>query len=174
MGPRDGSKPPRHFCCCRAVYPHMKAQGGDASSTFRQVASGSEAPIGFALLHFEGWCYWPDAFAGQRTCDDNIGVNAITPGFTLSETQIATSSSNYVAGRDLNRCFKRPQVPMISWAPSGSSCRCQWLHDRTDAERKMAGRPITRRRAMVTDTKAIRFEPLSPVLGARVLGGRSD
>ena len=43
--------------------------------------------------------------------DDKIGVNAITPGFTESETQMASSSSNYVAGRDQSRCFKRPQYP---------------------------------------------------------------
>jgi 3-oxoacyl-[acyl-carrier protein] reductase len=43
--------------------------------------------------------------------DDKIGVNAITPGFTESETQMASSSANYVAGRDQSRCFKRPQFP---------------------------------------------------------------
>jgi NAD(P)-dependent dehydrogenase (short-subunit alcohol dehydrogenase family) len=36
---------------------------------------------------------------------------AITPGFTESETQMASSSANYVAGRDQARCFKRPQYP---------------------------------------------------------------
>ena len=43
--------------------------------------------------------------------DDNIGVNAVTPGLTMSETQLASSSSNYLGGRDDGKCFKRPQVP---------------------------------------------------------------
>ena len=43
--------------------------------------------------------------------DDKIRVNAVTPGFTLSETQLASSSSNYMAGRDDGKCFKRAQVP---------------------------------------------------------------
>ena len=43
--------------------------------------------------------------------DDNISVNAITPGLTMSETQLASSSSNYLGGKDEQKCFKRPQTP---------------------------------------------------------------
>ena len=42
---------------------------------------------------------------------DKIGVNAITPGFTESETQIASSSSNYVTGHEQGRAFARAQYP---------------------------------------------------------------
>jgi 3-oxoacyl-[acyl-carrier protein] reductase len=40
-----------------------------------------------------------------------ITVNAITPGYTLSETQVASSSGNYLASRVEGRVFERAQVP---------------------------------------------------------------
>ncbi|MBT4937645.1 MAG: SDR family oxidoreductase, partial [Rhodospirillaceae bacterium] len=46
--------------------------------------------------------------------DDNIAVNAITPGFTESETQLATSTADYLAiseERYKGRTFKRAQLP---------------------------------------------------------------
>ena len=46
--------------------------------------------------------------------DDGIGVNAITPGFTESETQMAGSSPEYLANlaeRYKNRVFKRAETP---------------------------------------------------------------
>jgi 3-oxoacyl-[acyl-carrier protein] reductase len=46
--------------------------------------------------------------------DDNIAVNAITPGFTESDTQMAGTSPDYLAAKaDMigRRAFKRPQVP---------------------------------------------------------------
>jgi NAD(P)-dependent dehydrogenase (short-subunit alcohol dehydrogenase family) len=43
---------------------------------------------------------------------DNITVNAITPGFTQSETQLATSSNAYVGNKSsLNKALNRPQIP---------------------------------------------------------------
>ena len=41
-----------------------------------------------------------------------ITVNAVTPGYTLSETQVATSSGNYLASRVEGRVLERPQVPI--------------------------------------------------------------
>ena len=41
----------------------------------------------------------------------NINVNAVTPGMTLSETQLATTSNNYVATRASGRALNRDQFP---------------------------------------------------------------
>ena len=99
------------FLCCRAVYPHMKAQGGGRIVNISSSRIWAGNPN---RLHY------PTSKAGvvgltralaREVGDDKIGVNAITPGFTESETQMASSSSNYVAGRDQSRCFKRPQYP---------------------------------------------------------------
>ncbi len=99
------------FLCCRAVYPQMKAQGG---GRIVNISSGRFWIGSPNRLHYStskaGVIGLTRSLASE-VGDDNIGVNAITPGFTLSETQLATSSSNYVAGRDQSRCFKRPQTP---------------------------------------------------------------
>ena len=41
----------------------------------------------------------------------DITVNAVTPGLTLSETQIATTSNNYAATRSSGRALGRDQYP---------------------------------------------------------------
>jgi len=38
-------------------------------------------------------------------------VNAVTPGMTQSETQVASSSGNYLAARVSGRAIERVQVP---------------------------------------------------------------
>jgi NAD(P)-dependent dehydrogenase (short-subunit alcohol dehydrogenase family) len=43
--------------------------------------------------------------------DDNICVNAIAPGLTLSGSNDAGLSEEYLAGRVRQRCLKRNQVP---------------------------------------------------------------
>jgi NAD(P)-dependent dehydrogenase (short-subunit alcohol dehydrogenase family) len=40
-----------------------------------------------------------------------ITVNAVTPGLTLSETQVASSSNNYLATRHDGCAIARPQYP---------------------------------------------------------------
>lgn len=99
------------FLCCRAVHPHMKKQGG---GRIVNISSGRFWTGSPNRLHYStskaGVIGLTRSLASELG-DDNIGVNAITPGFTLSETQLATSSQNYVTGRDQGRCFKRPQTP---------------------------------------------------------------
>jgi 3-oxoacyl-[acyl-carrier protein] reductase len=43
--------------------------------------------------------------------EHNIMVNAITPGMTLSETQVASSDPNYVGTRVEGRALARAQYP---------------------------------------------------------------
>ena len=71
------------FLTCRAVFPAMKAQkrGKITRALAREVA----------------------AFG--------ITVNAITPGMTQSETQVASSSGNYLATRIAGRAIERAQFP---------------------------------------------------------------
>ncbi len=99
------------FLCCRAVYPHMKAQGGG------RIVNISSSRIWTGMpnrLHYTtskaGVIGLTRALASEVGAD-NIGVNAVTPGLTLSETQVASSSSNYLAATAQGRLFERPQVP---------------------------------------------------------------
>ena len=44
--------------------------------------------------------------------EDNICVNSVSPGFTLSETQVANSSNEHMSKRaDSTKCFNRDQLP---------------------------------------------------------------
>ena len=99
------------FLCCRAVYPHMKAQGGGRIVNISSSRIWAGNPNRLHYTTSKAGVVGLTRALAREVGDDKIGVNAITPGFTESETQMASSSSNYVAGRDQSRCFKRPQYP---------------------------------------------------------------
>ena len=99
------------FLCCRAVYPHMKAQGGGRIVNISSSRIWAGNPNRLHYTTSKAGVVGLTRALAREVGDDKIGVNAITPGFTESETQMASSSSNYVAGRDQSRCFKRPQDP---------------------------------------------------------------
>ena len=99
------------FLCCRGVYPHMKRQGGGriVNISSSRIWRGDPNRLHYTTSK-AGIIGFTRALA-REVGPDKIGVNAITPGFTESETQIASSSSNYVAGREQGRAFARPQYP---------------------------------------------------------------
>jgi 3-oxoacyl-[acyl-carrier protein] reductase len=99
------------FICCRAVYPHMKAQGGGRIINISSSRIWEGNPNRLDYTTSKAGVVGLTRALAREVGDDGIGVNAITPGFTMSETQIASSSSNYTAGRDEGKCFKRPQFP---------------------------------------------------------------
>ena len=101
------------FLCAKAVYPQMKKQGKGkiiniSSSTFFQGVP--------YFLHYVaskgGIIGLTRALAGE-VGDDNISVNAVAPGLTLSEVvrgnpMFPEEHLNLSAG---SRCFKRYEVP---------------------------------------------------------------
>lgn len=100
------------FLCCRAVYPQMKSQGG---GKIVNISSGRVWEGTPNRLHYTtskaGVIGLTRALA-REVGDDNIAVNAITPGFTQSETQMASTASAYVGNRAaMNKAFNRVQVP---------------------------------------------------------------
>ncbi|MDB5531876.1 MAG: Dehydrogenase [Hyphomicrobiales bacterium] len=99
------------FLCCRAVYPHMKAQGGGRIVNISSSRIWQGNPNRLHYTTSKAGVIGLTRSLAREVGDDKIGVNAVTPGFTLSETQMASSSSNYVSGREDGRSFKRPQVP---------------------------------------------------------------
>jgi 3-oxoacyl-[acyl-carrier protein] reductase len=99
------------FLCCRAVVPHMRERGRgkivniSSSRVWEGVpnrlhyTTSKAGVIGFtrAMAHeVGGW---------------GITVNAVTPGYTLSETQVASSTGNYLAAQAEGRAMGRAQHP---------------------------------------------------------------
>ena len=102
------------FLCCRAVYPQMKKQRRGKIVNISSSRFWSGAPF---RLHYStskaGVIGFTRSLA-REVGDDNITVNAITPGFTESETQLASSTSDYLlqaAERNKERAIKRAQLP---------------------------------------------------------------
>ena len=99
------------FLTCRAVYPHMKRQGSGRIVNISSSRVWHGTPNRLHYTTSKAGVIGLTRALAREIGDDGIGVNAVTPGLTMSETQVSSSSSNYLGGQEQGRCFKRPQVP---------------------------------------------------------------
>ena len=99
------------FLCSRAVYPYMKKSGGGSIVNISSGRIWEGNPNRLDYTTSKAGVIGLTRALAREIGDDGISVNAITPGFTLSETQMTSSSSNYLGGKDDGKCFKRPQTP---------------------------------------------------------------
>jgi len=99
------------FLCCRAAFPAMKAQkrGKIVNISSSRVWEGAPNRLHYTTSK-AGVIGFTRALA-REVGEFGITVNAITPGMTQSETQVATSSGNYLATRIAGRAIERVQVP---------------------------------------------------------------
>jgi 3-oxoacyl-[acyl-carrier protein] reductase len=97
--------------CSRAVVPAMKARGRGkiVNISSSRVWDGTPNRLHYTTSK-AGVIGFTRALA-RELGEFNINVNAVTPGMTLSETQVATTSNNYAATRSSGRVFARDQYP---------------------------------------------------------------
>jgi 3-oxoacyl-[acyl-carrier protein] reductase len=99
------------FLCCRAVYPAMKRQGRGKIVNIASSRVFEGTPL---RLHYTtskaGVIGFTRALA-REVGEAGVTVNAVSPGNTLSETQVSSSSPQYLATRAEGRAIPRSQVP---------------------------------------------------------------
>lgn len=101
------------FLCVKAVYPQMKKQG---KGKIVNIASGvffKGLPLFLHYVTSKGGVIGMTRALAREMGDDNICINAIAPGYTLTEVMSDASIHdeafvNAVVG---SRCFKRHELP---------------------------------------------------------------
>jgi 3-oxoacyl-[acyl-carrier protein] reductase len=99
------------FLACKAVFPAMKAQkrGKIVNISSSRVFEGSPNRLHYTTSK-AGVIGFTRAIS-REVAEFGITVNAVAPGLTASETQVASSSGNYLAARSSGRAIDRVQVP---------------------------------------------------------------
>jgi 3-oxoacyl-[acyl-carrier protein] reductase len=99
------------FVCCRATFPAMRAQGRGkiVNISSSRVWEGNPNRLHYTTSK-AGVIGFTRALA-REVSEFGITVNAVTPGLTLSDTQVSSSSNNYLAATAAGRAIARPQVP---------------------------------------------------------------
>ena len=100
------------FLCCRAVYPTMRERsyGKIVNISSSRIWEGSPNRLHYTTSK-AGVIGFTRAIA-REVGEHGITVNAVTPGFTLSDTQLQSSDSAYLSQRSYaEQAIKRAQVP---------------------------------------------------------------
>jgi 3-oxoacyl-[acyl-carrier protein] reductase len=99
------------FLASRAAFPAMKAQkrGKIVNISSSRVWEGTPNRLHYTTSK-AGVIGFTRALS-REVAEFGINVNAVTPGMTQSETQVASSSGNYLATRIAGRAIERAQFP---------------------------------------------------------------
>ena len=99
------------FLSCRAVFPAMQGQkrGKIVNVSSSRVFEGTPNRLHYTTSK-AGVIGFTRALA-REVGASGITVNAVAPGITLSETQVASSSGNYLNAHFAGRTIDRPQYP---------------------------------------------------------------
>ncbi|MDB5594258.1 MAG: Dehydrogenase [Hyphomicrobiales bacterium] len=99
------------FLCCRATFPEMRRK------RFGKIVNISSSRVWEGVpnrLHYttsKAGVIGLTRALSREVGEHGVTVNAVTPGYTLSDTQQATSSGNYLAMQSDGRAMGRPQYP---------------------------------------------------------------
>jgi 3-oxoacyl-[acyl-carrier protein] reductase len=99
------------FLCSRAVFPAMRERGRGkiVNISSSRVWDGTPNRLHYTTSK-AGVIGFTRALA-RELGEFGINVNAVTPGLTLSDTQVASSSGNYIKARAGDRALGRDQFP---------------------------------------------------------------
>jgi 3-oxoacyl-[acyl-carrier protein] reductase len=99
------------FLSCRAVFPAMKERkrGKIVNISSSRVFEGTPNRLHYTTSK-AGVVGFTRALS-REVGEFGITVNAVAPGMTLSDTQVASSSGNYLGARVTGRAIERPQYP---------------------------------------------------------------
>ncbi len=100
------------FVCCRAVFPQMQKQNKGKIVNISSSRFWEGTPNRLHYSTSKAGVIGLTRSLSREVGEWNITVNAITPGFTLSDTQVA-SSGDYARQNlpDENRSIRRHQYP---------------------------------------------------------------
>jgi 3-oxoacyl-[acyl-carrier protein] reductase len=99
------------FLTCRAVFPAMQAnrRGKIVNISSSRAFEGTPNRLHYTTSK-AGVIGFTRALA-REVGEFGITVNAVAPGITLSDTQVASSSGNYLGAYMAGRAIERPQYP---------------------------------------------------------------
>src|ERR671934_692968 len=99
------------FLSCRAVFPAMRQRGRGkiVNVSSSRVWEGTPNRLHYTTSK-AGVIGFTRALA-REVAAFGITVNAVTPGMTQSDTQVQSSSGNYLAASIAGRAIERAQVP---------------------------------------------------------------
>lgn len=100
------------FFCVQAVYPAMKKQGRGKIINISSGTTLGGTPFFVHYVTSKGGVIGFTRALARELGPDNIAVNAITPGLTLSSAQQqAVLTPQQLQDRRKKRCFQRDQLP---------------------------------------------------------------
>lgn len=100
------------FLCAQAIYPAMKRQGKGKIINISSGTALSGTPFFLHYVTSKGGVIGFTRALARELGQDNIAVNAITPGLTVSSPQQeATLTPEQLADRRKRRSFQRDQLP---------------------------------------------------------------